>query len=164
MSGHGDTDVDGVGRNASDPIVIESILGARQEPALAERLHDIGHHGAVEILVVAPADLPRRRFHALTDRGTACFVALPRSARLFDGAVLFLDDHRAIVVRVGEQRWLRVAPAGNAALELGYLAGNLHWRVRFEDGCLLVALEGPREAYLARLRDLEERGKVQVVD
>ena len=148
----------------SEPIVIESIIGGRHEPALAERLHEIGHHGTVEMLVVAPADLPRRRFHSHTDRGTACFVALPRGTPLFDGAVVHLDSHRAIVVQVGEQRWLRLAPGENAALELGYLAGNLHWRVRFEDDCLLVALEGPREAYLARLRDFQERGKVRIVE
>jgi urease accessory protein len=148
----------------TEPIVIESIIGARHEPVLAGRLHDIGHHGAVEVLVVEPIDLPRRRFHAHTDRGTACFVALPRSTPLFDGAVVHLDDHRAIVVQVGEQRWLRLAPAANAALELGYLAGNLHWRVRFEGDCLLVALEGPRETYLARLRDFEQRGKVRIIE
>jgi urease accessory protein len=145
-------------------VVIESIVGACDEPALAERLHEIGHHGTVERLVVAPADLPRRRFHAHTDHGTACFVSLPRSTSLFDGAVVHLDSHRAIVVQVGEQRWLRLAPGENAALELGYLAGNLHWRVRFEDDCLLVALDGPREGYLARLRDFEERGKVRIIE
>jgi len=148
----------------SDPIVIESIIGDRSDSALAERLHAIGHHGVVETLVVEPADLPRRRFHALTDAGAACFIALPRSARLYDGAVLYLDAHRAIVVRVGEQRWLRLLPAENAALELGYLAGNLHWRVRFDSGCLLVAVEGPVEGYLARLQDFQERGKVRVVE
>lgn len=148
----------------SDPIVIDSIIGERTESALAERLHEIGHHGVVETLVVETADLPRRRFHTRTDRGTACFVALRRSERLFDGAVVFLDAHRAIVVRVGEQRWLRLAPEKNAALELGYLAGNLHWRVRFEDDCLLVALEGPQETYLARLREFQERGKVRIVE
>ena len=148
----------------SDPIVIETIIGERGDAALAERLHEIGHHGVVETLVVAPVDLPRRRFHAHTDAGTACFVALPRSDRLFDGAVVHLDTHRAIVVRVGEQRWLRLMPGENAALELGYLAGNLHWRVRFEDDCLLVALDGPVEGYLARLRDFQERGKVRIVE
>ncbi|HEX2886589.1 urease accessory protein UreE [Vineibacter terrae] len=148
----------------SDPLVIESIIGDRGDPALAERLHEIGHHGVVETLVVDPADLPRRRFHSHTDAGTACFVALPRSARLFDGAVVWLEGQRVIVVRVGEQRWLRLAPGADAALELGYLAGNLHWRVRFDGDCLLVAVDGPIEAYLARLKDFQQRGKVRIVE
>jgi urease accessory protein len=48
-------------------------------------------------------------------------------------------------------------------LELGYHAGNLHWRVRFDGGDLLVALDGPRESYIARLEDLMADGKVEVV-
>jgi urease accessory protein len=40
------------------------------------------------------------------------------------------------------------------AIELGYHAGNLHWRVRFAGEALLVALEAPMDDYLARLSDL----------
>ena len=52
------------------------------------------------------------------------------------------------------------------ALELGYHAGNLHWRVRFADGALLVALEAPAEDYLVRLGDLAGDGRLahDVVD
>ena len=114
------------------PIVIEAVLGHAEDPAFAERLHDLRHHGLVETLFVEPVDLPRRRFHSVTDRGTACFVALPRSTQIFDGAVLHIDDGRAILLRVGEQEWLRLKPTAAGALELGYFAGNLHWRVRFE--------------------------------
>ncbi|WP_284946262.1 urease accessory protein UreE [Acidisoma cladoniae] len=145
-------------------VVIETILGGRDDADLAERLHEVGHHGQVETLVIEPADLPRRRFHAETDHGTACFVSLPRVATLFDGAVLHLEPHRAIVVRVGEQRWLRLKPGPDAGLELGYRAGNLHWRVRFEADCLLVALDGPIDTYLARLQDFKESGKVFVLE
>ena len=37
---------------------------------------------------------------------------------------------------------------------LGYHAGNLHWRVRFEGEILFVALEGRPEDYVARLQEL----------
>jgi urease accessory protein len=147
-----------------NPIVIEAILGAAADPALAGRLHDLRHHGAVETLFVAPVDLPRRRFRSSTDRGTACFIALPRTAELFDGAVLHLDEDRAILLRVGQQEWLRLAPSAGGALELGYLAGNLHWRVRFEGDHLLVALDRPLAEYLARLADLQQAGKISVVE
>ena len=146
------------------PLVIEAVLGRGDDPALAERLHDLRHHGVVETLFVASVDLPRRRFHGVTDAGTACFVSLPRSAQLFDGAVLHIDDGRAILLRVGEQEWLRLAPTAAGALELGYLAGNLHWRVRFERDCLLVARDRPLEEYLARLADLRQAGKVSVLE
>jgi urease accessory protein len=146
------------------PIVIEAILGAAADPALAERLHDLRHHGAVETLFVAPQDLPRRRFRSVTDRGTACFIALPRTAELFDGAVLHMEEGRAILLRVGQQEWLRLAPSAGGALELGYLAGNLHWRVRFEGDHLLVARDRPLAEYLARLADLQQAGKVSVIE
>ncbi|MCB8881211.1 urease accessory protein UreE [Acidisoma cellulosilytica] len=146
------------------PIVIEAIMGSQTDPTLAERLHDISHHGVVEVLFVEPADLPRRRFHSHTDRGTACFVSLPRATQLFDGAVLHLENDRAIILRVGQQNWLRLRPSDDGAMELGYLAGNLHWKVRFEEGCLMVALDRPVEEYRARLVDLQSAGKVSVVE
>ena len=69
-----------------------------------------------------------------------------------------------IVVRVDEQRWLRLAPVAAAdALELGYHAGNLHWRVRFEGAHLLVALEGPASAVTARLKPMIDAGRVEIL-
>jgi urease accessory protein len=80
---------------------------------------------------------------------------LPRDQRLFDGAVLVLAPDRAVVVRVAQERWLRLQPRAIAdAIELGYHAGNLHWRVRFAGEALLVALEAPMDDYLARLSGL----------
>jgi urease accessory protein len=79
--------------------------------------------------------------------------------------VLWLDDTRAVVVRVGEQRRLTPRPVDVAAgIELGYLAGNLHWRVRFDGGLLQAALGGPEDAYLARLRELRVHDRVSIVD
>lgn len=148
-----------------DEQVIAAIVGDRADPTHAERLHALAHRDRIETLVVAPEDLPRRRFHSQTDRGTRCFVALPRDEPLFDGAILLLEADRAIVVRVGEQRWLRIVPRdAAAALELGYLAGNLHWRIRFDAGALAVALDAPRDGYLARLRPLVGDGRVTVDD
>jgi urease accessory protein len=133
-------------------LVIERVLGSRIDPALAERIHHLEHHGAVDILTVPPSDVPRRRLRATTRAGTEVAIALPRDQRLFDGAVLLLEPERAIVVRVTEERWLRLQPSSiAAAIELGYHAGNLHWRVRFEGETVLVALEAPVDEYLARL-------------
>ena len=138
---------------------ITQIVGFASEPALAERLHRLGHAGRVEYLPLELQDVHRRRLRAATDRGTECLVALPRDQTLADGAVLVLEEDRAIVVRLAEERWLALAPRdAAAALELGYFAGNLHWRVRFEGQRLLIALEGPEDDYLARLAPfLEDR-------
>jgi urease accessory protein len=136
-------------------LLIEHVLGSRLEPALSEQIHELEHQDAVDLLTVPAADVARRRLRATTRNGTDVAIALPRDQRLFDGAVLLLEPQRAIVVRVKEQQWLRLQPRSIAdALELGYHAGNLHWRVRFEGESLLVALEAPPDDYLARLGTL----------
>jgi len=134
---------------------IERIVGSAAEPSLHERLHRLEHRGAVDEVTLATADMARRRLKAVTRAGVEIAIALPREERLYDGAVVLLEADRAIVVRAVPERWLRLVPRGIAdAVELGYHAGNLHWRVRFEGEALLVAHDGPADAYLARLGDL----------
>ena len=48
------------------------------------------------------------------------------------------------------------------AIELGYHAGNLHWRVRFQGEVLFVALEGRPEDYTARLGEMISARRVGV--
>ena len=61
----------------------------------------------------------------ITNQGTDVAIALDQGQSLVDGAVLFLDDVRAIVVRLTEQEWLRIIPRDlDAALETGYCIGN----------------------------------------
>jgi urease accessory protein len=144
-------------------LFVETLLGARTDPGLHDRLHDLEHHGAVEVVQIASADLDRRRLLARTEKGEEVAIALPRDQKLFDGAVLLLDETRAIIVRAGEQRWLRLSPhSASDALELGYHAGNLHWRVRFDGDDLLVSLDGPVATYVARIEPMIDGGRVAV--
>ena len=139
---------------------IHHVIGFTSDPELAEPLHRLGHQGLVEYLTLGRDDVHRRRLRARTDRETECLIALPRDEALGDGAVLALDEKRAIVVRLQVERWLSLEPRDEAAgLELGYFAGNLHWRVRFEGPRLLIALEGPERDYLARLEPLLRDGR-----
>ena len=121
---------------------LDTILGLVGDPALHERLHGLEHRGAVETIVLEPRDMARHRLRATTDKGTDCAIALARDTVLEDGAVLLLDEARA----------------------LGYHAGNLHWRVHFERGRLLVALEGPEATYLERVAAFLEDGRVRRAD
>ncbi len=142
-------------------LLIEHVLGSRLEPDLSERIHELEHRGAVDLLTVPAADVARRRLRVTTRGGADVAIALPRDQQLFDGAVLLIEPDRAIVVRVDEERWLRLQPRAIAdAIELGYHAGNLHWRVRFEGEALLVALEAPMDDYLARLGALVAERRV----
>jgi urease accessory protein len=135
-------------------LIVDRILGSSQNADLAHRLHHLAHLGAVEYVRLSQADIARKRLRVTTDRGRECGIALPREASLFNGAVLHLTDRSAIVVHVDEERWLALTPASPAAaIQLGYHAGNLHWRVRFDGEKLLVALDAPETAYLTRLQD-----------
>ncbi len=143
---------------------IEHIIGAATEPPIAERLHHLEHHGKVEYLSLSSADTQRHRMRASTDTGTECAIVLDRSQHLFNGAVLMLTDERAVVVRMRETEWLTLAPSDTAAaLELGYFAGNMHWAVRFEGAWLRIALQGPIETYLERLRPFIENARVRQI-
>lgn len=141
------------------------IVGNIADPGMGARLHRLDHAGGVETITLPRADLARRRLKATTDKGAPIAVALPRSQRLSDGAILVMSDDRAVVVRVEPESWLRLRPAdAAAALAVGYHAGNLHWRVGFDGGDLLVALEHDEKQYRDRLGDLVAEGKVRIIE
>ena len=143
--------------------VYTSIVGTLSQADIAEQVHDLHHHGLVEVLTIDRNDTLRRRLRGKTDHGTDVIVALDRSEQLSDGAVLTLEPDRAIVVRMAAERWLVLTPSdADSALEAGYMAGNMHWRVRFAPGALLIAVEGPVEHYVERLRQLAAAGKIRI--
>lgn len=143
--------------------VLNNILGFASDAPFDAAIHDLGHAGRVEYLTISPDDVSRRRIRLATDKGTDCAIALRREDRLSDGAVLKLENDHAIVVRLSEREWLGLEPRDTAsALELGYFAGNLHWKVRFDGETMLIALEGPRKTYLDRLEALMADGKVSL--
>ena len=160
----------GDGGNAADReekamLRLTGIVGHASDLDIADKLHDLSHHGRVESVVLSRSDTQRHRLRVRTDRGTECAVALARTEHLSQGAVLLLEDDRAIVVRMEEEYWLPLAPRDAAtALELGYHAGNLHWRVRFDGDILNVALEGPEAGYIARIEPLLADGRVRRLD
>jgi urease accessory protein len=141
------------------------VLGNAGEPALAEKLHELEHRDAVETITLQPADVARRRLRARTNRGADCAIILSRSERLGHGAVLLLSPDRAVIVQVAKAAWLGLKPRDEAAaLELGYLAGNLHWKVRFERELLWVQVEGDPAHYHARAADLLRDGRAALWD
>ena len=144
---------------------LTAVIGNARDPVFSGRLHDLGHAGRVEYLVLDREDMQRRRLRATTDRGQDCAIALSRDDRLGDGAILLLDRERAVVVRSVEEQWLKLSPRdAAAALELGYFAGNLHWRARFDGPVLLIALEGAKSDYLERLKLFLEDGRARCLD
>jgi len=142
---------------------IDRVLGSRLESEYSEEIHRLEHRGAVDLVNIPVADLARRRLLATTRGGEELAIALPRHQKLFDGAILLIDGERAIVVRAATERWMRLEPRSiGDAIELGYHAGNLHWRVRFRGEVLFVALEGRPEDYTARLGEMISARRIGV--
>jgi urease accessory protein len=144
---------------------LTQVLGNAADSNIAHRLHHLVHDGQVEYITLSKQDTLRHRLRAVTERGTEVAIALPRSEHLAHGAVLLLEADRAIVVRMQEQSWLALKPRdAAAAMELGYLAGNMHWKVRFDGELLRIALDGPEGNYTTRLQHLIAEGKASRVD
>jgi len=144
---------------------VTNLVGVASDEKLGERLHALSHAGHVEYVILSRADMGRHRLRVTSDKGTECAIALPRSEKLTNGTVLLLETERAIVVRMQEEEWLNIVAVDNdAALELGYLAGNMHWRVRFDGPVLKIALEGPEANYLTRLAPMFDSGRIKRIE
>ena len=142
-------------------LILDRILGQASDPALADRLHHLSHAGQVETLSLSASDIQRHRLRLASDRGTDCAIRLERHQQLRNGSVLMLDAERAIVVQMQDQQYLSLRPRdAAAALELGYFAGNMHWKVRFADDQLQIPLHGPEADYLERLAPMLADGRV----
>jgi urease accessory protein len=141
---------------------LERIVGQASDPEIAGRLHGLQRAGRVEYLALQPEDMQRHRLRVTGDQGTEYAIAIPRRETLRDGAVLMLGEEKAVVVRSREQNWLRLkASDPDTALELGYFAGNMHWKVRFDGPVLEIALQGPEADYLTRLADFLADGRIE---
>jgi urease accessory protein len=141
---------------------IDHIIGSVSDAALHDRIHDLEHAHAVDFLLLPRQDLSRRRFRSSTEKGCDIAISLARDEQLFDGAVLMLDHANALVVKVEAEDWLRLTPRDqSAALQVGFHAGNLHWRVRFDGEDLLVAVERHLQSYTDRIDALIKDGSVK---
>ncbi len=140
---------------------LNGILGSASDPEFFDRLHRLQHQGRVERIIIGSEDAARHRLRLKTDAGTECAISLPRDQRLANGSILLMEGDRAILVIMREEEVLKLLPAdAAAALELGYFAGNMHWAVRFIGAELHILLQGPVDAYLARLDPLLAGGRV----
>ena len=134
---------------------IYHVLGSRLESSFSERIHRLELHNAVDEVRLTAAAFEQRELRVTTRGGAELTIALPRHEKLFDGAILLLDDRHAIVVREAGLRRLRLQPRSiSDAIELGYHIGSLGWPVRFEGDVLSVAMEGRAEDYVVRLGEL----------
>lgn len=143
---------------------LRGAVGSVRNGAVADAVAALDERGRLERIHVSEALAGRRRFRATSDAGRDYGVVLDANVEELDGLVLLLEEDRAVVVVQEEPATLRLrgaTPAG--ALQLGWHAGHLHWRVRFDGAEVEVLLDAPAEDYLDRILALVDDGAVEVV-
>ena len=64
-------------RQGARMLKLQGIVGHVNDAAIAAKLHELRHHGGIEYLVLAPADVKRKRLRVTTDAGTDCAIVAP---------------------------------------------------------------------------------------
>lgn len=145
-------------------MILTQVIGTVRDRRYAVKLQEVERKGGIEYVTLNILDTQRKRLRVASDQGTDYAIALPREASLENGSILHLDQERAVIVKLARQQWLRLRPKRiNSALQMGYNAGNHHWRVKFDGADILIALEGPRSDYIERLEALLSNGEVEII-
>ena len=145
-------------------MILTQVIGTVRDQRYAVKLQEVERKGGIEYVTLNILDTQRKRLRVASDRGTDYAIALPRETSLENGSILHLDQDRAVIVKLARQQWLRLRPKHiNSALQMGYNAGNHHWRVKFDGADILIALEGPRSDYIERLEALLNSGEVEII-
>tara|TARA_A100001011_G_scaffold214268_1_gene222335 strand:- start:203 stop:655 length:453 start_codon:yes stop_codon:yes gene_type:complete len=146
-------------------LILNKILGYVSDIRFSEKIHLLSNLNSIEYLNINPNDTSRRRIRITSDQGTDCAISLSRNEKLSDGAILNLSTTKAIVVKMMIEKWLSVKVCDlEAALKLGYFVGNLHWRVRFKEDLIFIALEGPKQTYIERLNEFIMSKKIRLIN
>jgi len=144
---------------------LNGIIGQTNDPQFFDKLHHLQHDGRVERIILGAEDAARHRLRVQTDAGSECAISLPRDQRLTNGSILLLEQDRAVIVIMRDEELLKLLPSDTAAaLELGYFAGNMHWKVEFDQSLLRVAVQNGTLFYLDRLAPFFRDGRVECVD
>ncbi|MEM8843928.1 MAG: urease accessory protein UreE [Pseudomonadota bacterium] len=146
-------------------LILNSVLGSIDDEVFSDKIHTLSHSDKIEFIKLDPVDLARKKFKAYTTAGRSCAVSVSRDTVLENGSILCIEDDFAIVLKTNEVKWLKIKPHNiNAAIELGYFAGNMHWQVRFSDHYLFIALNSSKESYLNRLSNLISNHSIEIIE
>ena len=146
-------------------LIIDDVLGSIDDEAFSEKIHSLSHADKIEYIKLDTVDLSRKKFKKSTTAGRSCAISLPRDKVLENGSIMYIEDDFAIVIITNKLQWLQIKPnCIDAAIELGYFAGNMHWQVKFYDECIFIALNSPRENYLNRLSQFLSNQTIEIVE
>lgn len=112
----------------------------------------------VDYLEISPEDSKRRRFRTQTLGGLGLNISLDRNAELTEGAVLHETEDYLVLLRIKSRSRLVLQPHTTfAGLQIGFLAGHLHWKARIDNNAIHVEVETDVAEYQARLDDYLDR-------
>ena len=139
-------------------LLVRVIVGTMSDARFAGR--------SAERLVVNSADASKRRFRSHTEAGTEIGIDLPRGSYLEDGAVLFDDGERVIVVERDPEdaMIIRLAPhldraeLVRQAFSLGHAFGNQHVPGELVEGEIRIPITTSREIAADTVRGLHLGG------
>lgn len=122
-------------------------------------LHELAGLGKkVDYLEISPEDSKRRRFRAQTLGGLGINISLDRNAELTEGAVLHETEDYLVLLRIKSASRLVLAPYTTfAGMQIGFLAGHLHWKARIDENAIHIEIETDVADYQARLDDYLDR-------
>ncbi len=126
-------------------LIVQTTLGRSDETRFAGR--------QVEHLRITSGDASKRRFRTRTDVGTDVALDLPRGSYLSDGAVLFDDGDRIVVVERQPEDALIIRLSSSLrhdelvrqAAAVGYAFGNQHVPLEITGGEIRVPITTSRE-------------------
>ena len=131
---------------------------------IEQLIHKLEHEEALDTIRLNTDDLSRRRFTSETTFGKTVGISLPRSLKLYDGALLEISERYCLMVKVEPENWLRLeVQSADIALRLGYFAGNLHWAVKFDQNSISVAISGDVKLYLDRINNVFKGCEVKIL-
>jgi urease accessory protein len=139
-------------------LLVRTILGSSDEARFVGR--------RIERLSLTSVDASKRRFRSRTESGTDVAVDLARGSYLEDGAVLFDDGERIVVVErepedaliIRLSRALEYAELVRQAASIGHAFGNQHVPLELVDGEIHVPITTSREVAAATARGLHLEG------
>lgn len=122
-------------------------------------LHDATESGKkIDFLEISPEDAKRRRFRSETLAGVGISISIDRDSELKEGTVLHETADGIVLLRIKSPTRIVLQPHNTfAGLQLGFLAGHLHWKARIDERAIRVEVETNVAEYQARLDDYLKR-------
>jgi len=154
--------------------MVTSILGnIKKDSFLNQKYKEYSNKNLVETVLIQRSESEKMRMRKKSTKDTDLGFILPSRTRLRDQDVIFLDDHKMILINIvpelvailnikndsskyGEQNYLDLL---NVGIKIGHTIGNLHRPLKLEKNKIIFPIQTMDEIDLFKkfLSDLGDR-------